>query len=240
MSYCDRKRQLALILTFVAIMLVGLVVSAHAGIKVNIGDSRDQYERFLARTENLSTESARKLTAYVERTSNSRIIDEWELPTGTIIDYYHVGQQKPGGPEASYNGSAVVVGRDSRLGQAYLRQVNAELTVIERVNKWLGDIFAPNNHIVLVPVGMLEPGQMTQMVAALAGAAETRKIAIIGTEFPPWDNRSPDQGGLEWRAGFRERYYSAHEVYDDGTLTPLPEAQIRAYPMYWNLDVDEP
>ncbi len=240
MSRCDRKRQGALILISVAILLVGLVVSAEAGVKVNVGDSRDQYERFLAETEKLSPESARKLTAYVERTSHSRIIDEWEVPSGTIIDYYHVGRQKPGGPQASYNGSAVVVGRNSRLGQAYLRKVYAELSAIERVNKWLGDIFAPNNHMVLVPVGLLEPGQMTQMVTALAGATETRKIAIVGAEFPPWDNRSPDQGASAWRAGFSERYWSAHEVWDDGrqTFTPLPEQQIRAYPMYMNLDVD--
>ncbi len=238
MSYCDRKRQAALILMFVAIMLVGLVVSAHAGTKVNIGDSRDQYERFLARTENLSTESARKLVAYVERTSNARIIDEWELSSGTIIDYYHVGQQKAGGPGAAYNGSAVVVQRNSRLGQAYLREAYGELSFTERVNKWLGDVFAPNNHVVLVPVGMLEPGQMTQMVAAMAGATETRKIAVIGTEFPPWDDHSPDQGTSASRAGFANRYYSAYEVWANGRLTPLSEASVRAYPMYWNLDTN--
>ncbi len=226
MSHHNHRRQIALILTFTVLILVGLGVSAHAGVKVHLGDNREAFIDFLSKEDNLSREGAAKLAAYCERTSDSRIINEWELPQGTVLDYYHLGQQTPGGPEASYNGSAVLVHRESRLGQAYLRKAYAELTVIERVNKWFGDVLAPNNHMVLVPVGMLSPGQGADLVAALAGATETRRVAIIATEFPPWEDRSPAYKGAP---GDNQNEYAYYYAWDAAT---------REFPMYMNLDYD--
>ena len=238
MSHHDHKRQIALILTFTVLILVGLGVSAHAGVKVDLGDNREAFIDFLSKQDNLTREGAAKLAAYCERTSDSRIINEWELPHGTVLDYYHLGRQTPGGPDASYNGSAVLVHRESRLGQVYLRKAYAELTVIERVNKWLGDVFAPNNHMVLVPVGMLSPGQGADVVAAMAGATETRRVAIIATEFPPWHNQSPDQEGNPWRVSLPNRCFSAYEMSQTELMSGASAENIRAFPMYWNLDVN--
>ena len=174
MTQCDHTRRAAFIIPILIVALLGLVVGAQAGITVDIGDSRATYEKFLAETENLSPEAAAKLVGQIEQTTGARILDKYELPNGTVLDYYQVGRQDKGGPETSYTGSAVLVRRESPIGQAYLRKLNEGAGVIDRVNRWLGGVFTPNNHMVLVPVGMLGPGMTHDMVSAMAGATVTR------------------------------------------------------------------
>ena len=233
MTQCDHTRRAAFIIPILIVALLGLVAGAHAGISVNIGDSRATYEKFLAETENLSPEAAAKLVGQVEQTTGSRILDKWELPNGTVLDYYQVGKQATEGPEASYTGSAVLVHRESAIGQAYLRKLNQSTGVMERVNRWFTDVLRPNNHMVLVPVGMLGPGMTHDMVSAMAGATETRKIAVVGAEFPPWEDHNPEQGaGVTRTTDIRTRYFSSYEI-----AGPFAN-QVRAFPMYWNLDTN--
>lgn len=240
MTQCDHTRSSAFIIPILIVALLGLVVGAQAGISVDVGDSRATYEKFLAETENLSPQAAARLAGQIEQTTGSRILDKYELPNGTVLDYYHVGQQVKGGPEASYTGSAVMVGRESPIGQAYLRKLNKGGGVIERVNRWFTDVLSPNSHMVLVPVGMLGPGMTHDMVSAMAGAGETRRIAVVGAEFPPLTDHSPTHAvthqGRE--TSNTSRYLSATEVVSYGRLTSLAESDLRAFPMYWNLDTN--
>lgn len=241
MTQCDHTRRAAFIIPILIVALLGLVAGAQAGISVDIGKSRATYEKFLAETENLSPEAAARLAGHVEQTTGSRILDKWELPGGTVLDYYQVGNQAKDGPAAAYTGSAVLVHRESAMGQAYLRKLNKGAGVIERVNRWFTDVFSPNSHMVLVPVGMLGPGMTHDMVSAMAGATETRRVAVVGAEFPPWTDHSPEHdvthGGRTYSNS--SRYLTASEASNPGLrLTSLSEQQLRAYPMFWNLDTD--
>ncbi len=222
MTQCDHTRRAAFIIPILIVALLGLVVGAQAGITVDIGDSRAEFEAFLADQYDLSPESAQKLAGQVEAGNDARILDELDLPHGTVIDYFNVDGSNASAPEANYDGSAVLVRPNSRMAQAYLEQVNGKRGVVERVAKWFQDVLNPNSHMVLVPVGMLGPGMTHDMVSAMAGATDTNTIAIIGTEFPPWDDRSPTASN----------YYRSARV--QGLVVP----EVREYPMYMNLDID--
>lgn len=237
------RRNAAFILLISTFLIAALAACAGAGMKVDIGDCREDWARQLSRQHDISYDAAYELTYDIEKKNDARVLEEWNLPEGAMLDYYKVNAQGAGGPSTYYDGSAVLVRRDSAVGQAYLRKVNQNLSLIERMGNWFGNLFRPNTHLVLVPVGMVGTGQASQITHAMTGAAETQRVAVVGTEFPAWEDQSPDQNqSLPHRANIHPngagRYGTAYEVAGNTWTHFSNPEDVPAYPMYWNMDVN--
>ncbi|MFP3904062.1 MAG: hypothetical protein ACLFWB_07455, partial [Armatimonadota bacterium] len=240
----QQRRNAAFILLISTFLIAALAACAGAGMKVDIGDSRDDWARQLSDQHDMSYDAAYRLTYDIEKKNDARVLEEWDLAEGTILDYYKVNDEGPDGARSTYyDGSAVLVRRDSAVGQAYLRKVNKNLSLIQRMGNWFGDLFRPNTHLVLVPVGMVGSGQASQITHAITGAPQTRRVAVVGTEFPAWEDQSPDQNqSLPHRAHINPnnagRYGTAHEVAGQRWTHLGNSEDVRAFPMYWNMDVN--
>ncbi len=222
MSYSNVTRQTGLALFAMIFVVLCFSAGAFAGMQIDLGNCRDEFVQQTAAREHISLEAANRQIARVEQSTGSRILEDYELPTGAVVDYYRVDGTAEGQP-VDYNGSAVVTTHGSPLGQSYIRQQRVRMPLIQRVAKWLGDIFTPSNQAILVPVGMLGAGQSAEAVSALAGATDTIRIAVIGAEFPPWDDKPPTAS---------DYYQSSRTAF--GAL----DTTVREYPMYWNSDTN--
>lgn len=213
MYHAHDQRHAALIVILSLCLIGALTATAVAGMSLDLGNPRADWAKQLSERYDVSYETAYRMTNRLEEINNARVLDKWNIEEGTILDYFSVDQKRTDGPVVSYDGSSAVCLRNSRLGQAYLKKVYSELSLIERINRWFVDILSPNRHLVMVPMGMLGPAQASQVSTALTGAPSTRRVAVIGAIFPAWIDRSPGPG---------QRYQLAAQP---------PDADIREYPM---------
>ena len=189
------RHPVSIIAILVIILLAVIIPSAiqRPANPLQLGDNRVIERDRLAKEYGVSLETANGLMRKLEREKGKSALNSASIADGAYLDFYQIHGDRTPGHQVEFQGTGRYYRAASQIGQNF-RQI------LDRVAKTDGAAWARkeieqgrDHGFFIIPASLI-PGGGTIAKAlgrTATSAAGEKRLAVVGTVFPPWTDSSP-------------------------------------------------